>query len=133
MSTTDEYILGLDIGTNSVGWAVVSNSKNPVVIDLNSYIFKAGVAKGKGKEEESTNVSRRTNRLTRRQIARRVKRRRRLTTLLKKNKLLPDEWPTNSSESAAVANQIDASFAERAAPSVSEQYLWKNPFAMRSA
>jgi CRISPR-associated endonuclease Csn1 len=61
-------ILGLDLGTNSIGWAVVDDSNNKI-IDAGVRIFPEGVKSdtiGKGDKEESKNAKRRTSRQTRR-------------------------------------------------------------------
>jgi len=65
-------ILGLDLGTNSIGWAVVDNEKNEI-LGMGSRIFPEGVKSdtiGKGDKEESKNASRRNSRQTRRQFYR---------------------------------------------------------------
>lgn len=128
------YILGLDIGTNSIGWAVLECEKAdgqwfPVVLeDLNSYIFQSGVD-GHGKPQ---NAERRQNRLMRRQIDRRAARRRSLANFLKANGLLPDDWSAKSPDNASVANKIDSDFADREMPEGGDITLWANPFAIRA-
>jgi CRISPR-associated endonuclease Csn1 len=65
-------ILGLDLGTNSIGWAVVDDSNNKI-LGMGSRIFPEGViAKtiGSGEKEESKNASRRESRQQRRQYYR---------------------------------------------------------------
>ena len=59
-----EITVGLDIGTGSVGWAVI-NSQTHEILDANSYLFKDTVG---------ANVDRRTHRQLRRQIDRRQRR-----------------------------------------------------------
>ena len=61
-------ILGLDLGTNSIGWAIVDDLNNKI-IDAGVRIFPEGViAKtiGQGDREESKNTSRRNSRQQRR-------------------------------------------------------------------
>ena len=69
------HILGLDIGANSIGWAVVecqSKTLSPVrLTDLNSYIFQEAV----DNKEVPFNAHRREKRLMRRQLSRRASRR----------------------------------------------------------
>ncbi|MDP2088338.1 MAG: type II CRISPR RNA-guided endonuclease Cas9 [Flavobacteriaceae bacterium] len=61
-------ILGLDLGTNSIGWAIVDETQNKI-IGTGSRIFPEGVKAdtiGKGDKEESKNASRRNSRQKRR-------------------------------------------------------------------
>ena len=109
-----DYILGLDIGVNSVGWAVVTCKKAEQgrrfdvtgLEALNSYIFSSAVD---AKKEVPLNVERRQNRLMRRQTSRRKHRRKLLFNLLQQGNLVPSEL----NESAA--NDIDCRFALRKA------------------
>jgi len=77
-------ILGLDIGTNSIGWAIVNIEKK--LIHTNVHIFPQGV---KEKTGEPRNVQRRTARGTRRNNARYKHRREKLQIILAKVKMLP--------------------------------------------
>ncbi len=98
------YVLGLDIGTNSVGWALVelngvggepkgllTDSSNPRALpSMGVRLFEAGMEHlGAGKKEESHGVKRRTSRLQRRQLMRRARKRRRVFHLLQEAGLLP--------------------------------------------
>ena len=61
-------ILGLDLGTNSIGWAIVDDVDNKI-IDSGVRIFPEGVVAktiGQGEKEESKNASRRNSRQQRR-------------------------------------------------------------------
>jgi CRISPR-associated endonuclease Csn1 len=84
--------LGLDIGTNSVGWALVEDDKK--IIDSGVRIFPVGVKeddfKQKGKEV-SKNVDRRIARGIRRRYHRFKLRRERLIDILTKNGMLPND------------------------------------------
>lgn len=65
-------ILGLDLGTNSVGWAVVDDEENRI-LGMGSRIFPEGVVAktiGQGEKEESKNAARRNSRQQRRQFYR---------------------------------------------------------------
>ncbi len=65
-------ILGLDLGTNSVGWAVV-DKESKEIIDAGVRIFPEGVVAktiGTGEKEQSKNATRRDNRQMRRQFYR---------------------------------------------------------------
>lgn len=83
-------ILGLDLGTNSIGWAVVD--KENKTIDSGSRIFPMGVVEktlGTGDKEESKNATRRKNRQTRRGIYRHRLRRIKLLEALIEFKMCP--------------------------------------------
>jgi CRISPR-associated endonuclease Csn1 len=63
-------ILGLDLGTNSIGWAIVDDTKNKI-LGIGSRIFPVGVDNlGDGEGELSKNSSRTGARGTRRQFFR---------------------------------------------------------------
>lgn len=85
-------ILGLDIGTNSVGWCLVStrDGKPNGIVSAGVRCFAAGtrgdLERGR---EEPRGVQRRQARLMRRQTWRRQRRQRRLFTLLQEHDLLP--------------------------------------------
>ena len=78
-------ILGLDLGTNSIGWAIVDDL-NSSIIDAGVRIFPEGVVAktiGSGDKEESKNAKRRESRQTRRGFYR--KRLRKIKLLRTKN------------------------------------------------
>lgn len=80
--------LGLDLGTNSIGWAVIENN---AILGMGSRIFPEGVVnlgEGEGRET-SKNASRTDARGTRRQLFRRRLRKRYLLKELAKYKLCP--------------------------------------------
>lgn len=63
-------ILGLDLGTNSIGWALIDESFSKIV-DCGVRIFPEGVNRDNLGKEESKNATRRTKRQARRQLFRR--------------------------------------------------------------
>ncbi|MBI1317313.1 type II CRISPR RNA-guided endonuclease Cas9, partial [bacterium] len=82
-------VLGLDLGTNSIGWALVDHG-NSTIVAAGVRIFKMGVIKeslGKGDKEESLNAQRRMFRQLRRQHFRR-----RLRKLLLLKELRKEGW-----------------------------------------
>jgi len=81
-------ILGLDLGTNSIGWALI-NTEGEKIEGIGSHIFPAGVNYEKGKEI-SKNATRREKRQIRRQTFRRKRRKRKLAQILIKHKMFPD-------------------------------------------
>lgn len=89
-------ILGLDLGSNSLGWALLEFKEDkPVsIIDCGVRIFQAGL---EGDIEAGTAVSRamgrREKRAQRRQTDRKKRRRERLLDLLQKIDLLPEGSP----------------------------------------
>ncbi|GAB4141339.1 MAG: hypothetical protein Tsb009_11120 [Planctomycetaceae bacterium] len=77
MATT----LGLDIGPNSIGWALIDSDEKKIV-DLGVRIFPEGVDNFDTGKEKSRNEDRRIARGMRRQIARRSRRKRKLKDAL---------------------------------------------------
>jgi len=72
-------VLGLDIGANSIGWALVEDSENPAnsrLIDIGVRVFPEGVDAFDTGKEQSRNEARRMKRGMRRQTQRRAQRRR---------------------------------------------------------
>lgn len=83
-------ILGLDLGTNSIGWAVVDDTKN-TILGIGSRIFPMGVenlGEGEGREI-SKNAGRTGARGVRRQFFRRRLRKKVLLKALSENKMCP--------------------------------------------
>jgi CRISPR-associated endonuclease Csn1 len=90
-------ILGLDLGTNSIGWSLLEADEKarPVgLIDCGSRIFQAGMEDMESPSPVSRAAARRDKRMIRRQIARRRRRMEKLQNILKKNGLLPAEQET---------------------------------------
>lgn len=81
-------ILGLDLGTNSIGWALLDTDAERV-IDLGVRIFPEGVDNFDTGKEKSRNEDRRIARGMRRQIARRSRRKHVLRDALIKVGLFP--------------------------------------------
>lgn len=80
--------LGLDLGPNSIGWALVDQEKNRL-IDCGVRIFPEGVDNFDTKKEKPRNEARRVARGLRRQIRRRSARKRALRIALTQAGLLP--------------------------------------------
>lgn len=80
--------LGLDIGPNSIGWALIDTS-NDKIIDCGVRVFPEGVDNFDTKKEKPRNEARRIARGMRRQIARRARRKRRLREALVSCGLFP--------------------------------------------
>ncbi len=91
-----KLVLGLDLGPNSIGWALVNDDPNKPaeskLIDLGVRVFPEGVDNFDSRKETSRNESRRIARGMRRQIVRRARRRRNLRDAL----IESDLWPAGS-------------------------------------
>lgn len=86
-----DYTLGLDIGSNSIGWSVLEDRE---IIDMGVRIFPVGVKEddyNKSGKEESKNATRRTARGIRRLYDRYKLRRKQLRKLLLSLDMLPPE------------------------------------------
>lgn len=83
-------VLGLDLGSNSVGWAIIREREGNAceVVNLGSRIFNKAV---EDKTPTPKNAHRRTMRLARRVIQRRSRRKQRMLNYLVSLKLLPQE------------------------------------------
>ena len=98
MNNTENYILGLDLGTNRIGWAVINDAQNPSetpeIIDLGVRINplttneKKGFTQGKA---ISTNAGRTISRGMRRNNQRYKLRRLNLINILKNNNIINNE------------------------------------------
>lgn len=90
-------VLGLDIGPNSIGWAIIEyeqpakkiNPQPVKLIDTNARVFSEGVDRTPKGTEQSKNAARRSARSMRRTHQRRNKRKNELKTVLKESGLLP--------------------------------------------
>ena len=120
MQNNNPYILGLDVGSNSIGWAVVDceltkgdhqgiyAGYEPVSLRaLNSRIFLEMV---EAKTQVPKNQKRRTARGTRNRRTYYKKRRKDLVDILIETGLLPDDYLGNPEQTL---NRIDRDFAER--------------------
>ena len=113
MSNSGRLVFGFDLGTNSIGWAVLKEnaSESPTsIVDVGSRIFNRAV-----EEKTSTpkNQKRRAARLARRVTQRRARRRRRLENYLISLGLLPPELRQNAKREA-VLNSLGDPYTLRA-------------------
>lgn len=81
-------MLGLDIGSKSIGWVLLKTKEKPSIPDIGVRVFPEGVERDKG-SETSKYKSRREARGTRRVIQRRRFRKNKLTKILSQAGLLP--------------------------------------------
>lgn len=82
------YSLGLDIGTNSIGWALVG-AESGTLLGCGVRVFPAGTEKGATGSEQPLNAARRMARQARRQGERRRRRWRNVAIALAEAGLLP--------------------------------------------
>ncbi|MBX7047409.1 MAG: hypothetical protein K1X86_16395 [Ignavibacteria bacterium] len=85
--------LGLDIGTNSIGWCLIENGKE--IIDTGIRIFPKGVNYSTKGKEISKNALRRDARSIRRLYDRYKQRRKILVKLLRVLEMMPSEQMQN--------------------------------------
>lgn len=142
MDNSEPFVLGIDLGTNSLGWALIRlNEAAPQrLIRCGARVFDAGmdgdIASG---SEESRNLKRRQMRSQRRQIERRGRRRRKVFHLLQQFGLLPNGTVSSPEALQDVINALDKSICEsgwfaskrsRSAFKAPEQVL---PYILRAA
>ncbi|MBE0536524.1 MAG: type II CRISPR RNA-guided endonuclease Cas9 [Phycisphaerae bacterium] len=84
-----DYTLGLDIGSNSIGWALI-DAKGKTLVDAGVRVFQEGVDRDTKGAEVSKNETRRTARSARRARQRRNYRKDKLLRMLVRNGLLPE-------------------------------------------
>jgi len=82
-------ILGLDLGTNSIGWAII-NPEKETIIDAGTRVFPEGVNRDTSNNEVSKNETRRLKRQARRQNFRRKMRKRKLAKVLIQYGMFPN-------------------------------------------
>jgi CRISPR-associated endonuclease Csn1 len=87
-----KHIIGIDAGTNSVGWTLNREEDNKInLIDIGTYIFPIGTnVDDKSNKETTKNGQRRIYRGTKRNLFRYKLRRKKLKTLLSTLGMLPD-------------------------------------------
>lgn len=105
-------ILGLDLGSNSVGWALLSaDDRLPAgIVDLGVRIFNKAVEE---KTPTPKNAKRRERRLARRVIQRRARRKQRMLNYLVSLRLLPSELKNNP-QPEIILNQLGDPYKLRA-------------------
>jgi len=82
------YVLGLDIGSNSIGWAIIDKQKRQLV-DIGVRVFPEGVDRNTKGLEKSKNATRREARGARRTHQRQNQRKQQLLKVLQSTELLP--------------------------------------------
>ena len=87
----NSYKLGLDIGSRSIGWALLETGMKPSIVDIGVRVFPEGVDRDTTGLEKSKNATRREARGARRVHQRRNLRRDQLVKTLKSAGLLPED------------------------------------------
>ena len=107
-----KVILGLDLGSNSIGWALLKekDGKPNEIINIGSRIFTKAVEE---KTPTPKNVKRRNARLSRRVTQRRARRKLRMLNYLIKLNLLPQEL-TNNLTPEILLNELGSPYLLRA-------------------
>lgn len=119
-------ILGLDIGTNSIGWALVTYNQNAEkdsdwtgeILGIGSRIFPEGVNREKGNEVSKT-AARRDKRMKRRQLWRRANRKRKLARFLMQHEMFP------------VVERLESTLQQKNLPPELQTYFALNPYELR--
>jgi len=83
------YALGLDIGSNSIGWALLETEGKPSIVDMGVRIFPEGVDRDTKGLEKSKNATRREARGARKTHQRRSQRKEQLLKTLQEIGFLP--------------------------------------------
>ena len=108
-----KHILGLDLGSNSIGWALLKTTdagKPTGLIDLGSRIFNKAV---EDKTPTPKNQKRRNSRLARRVVQRRARRRQRMLNYLVSLNLLPASLKDHP-KPESVLNELGEPYSLRA-------------------
>lgn len=101
----ERRILGLDLGTNSIGWCLLSELEKDqplAVVAMGSRVFPTPL---EAKTKTPLNQQRRNARLARRRFQRRARRKRKLMRLLIKQGLLPASLQ-QTTDASTVLNQL---------------------------
>jgi CRISPR-associated endonuclease Csn1 len=101
-----DLTLGLDLGPNSIGWALIEETPGRIVA-AGVRVFPEGVDRDTKGGEISKNEQRRLARGMRRQIARRARRKQRLRQVLVEAGLLPDVASLPADDAQRVAWESD--------------------------
>ena len=132
------YLLGLDLGVQSVGWSVIDLGEDGRPCGIRRCgvrCFESGVGTETEIElgkDESTNVKRRGARLQRRQFWRRSRRHAKLFNLLRKSGLLPDTPTPTSEQRHQAILELDAELAAAHLPENDRVLAHLLPYRLRA-
>jgi len=105
-----EYVLGIDLGTNSVGWAIIGlvDGEPTKLLRAGVRVFEAGMEGDiESGQEQSRNLKRREARLHRRQLWRRARRMTKTFNLLRQFGLLPEGDASTPEKRQDFINKLD--------------------------
>jgi CRISPR-associated endonuclease Csn1 len=111
--TENQYRLGIDLGTNSLGWAIVLDvdGEQPRIVQMGMRSFDAGVSGSLGEiqagKDQSRATARRDARGPRRQAWRRQRRLRNVFQVLQKLRLLPESDDDSHDTRNRVIGEVD--------------------------
>lgn len=110
-----DYILGLDVGTNSIGWAAIGLADDcpSTVLAAGVRIFPAGAENIESGRDEPPNATRRLARQQRRQHERRARRLANLFAILQRAALLPGGEAETPLQRDALLKALDAELREQ--------------------
>jgi CRISPR-associated endonuclease Csn1 len=136
-----DFILGIDLGSNSLGWALIerTNGEPSGLLRAGARVFEAGTEGDRGSgQEESRNRARREARLQRRQLWRRARRQRKVFHLLQGCGLLPPGGATDEARQNLL-NELDRTilasgwFRAKAASGAFPAPAQAMPYVLRAA
>ncbi len=137
-----DFVLGIDLGTNSLGWAMVRlvDGEPAGLIRAGVRVFEAGMEGDlESGREESRNKARRDARLHRRQIWRHRRRLVKLAHILQRAGLLPEGEVTDSEARQDFFNRLDSeilqspSFAAKEKSGLYHEPRQVMPYILRAA
>jgi CRISPR-associated endonuclease Csn1 len=137
-----DYVLGIDLGSNSLGWAMIGleDGQPAKVLRAGVRVFEAGMEGDiESGQEESRNLKRREARLHRRQLWRRARRLRRVFNLLQRFGLLPPGEGSLPEKRQDFLNELDKTilsspwFAAKKISGVYPEVEQTLPYILRSA
>jgi CRISPR-associated endonuclease Csn1 len=108
-----EYVLGIDLGSNSLGWAMIGleDGKPAKLLRAGVRVFEAATEGDRESgDEKSKNLKRRQMRLQRRQTSRRARRVKKVFRLLQEFGLLPPETPPPTGTRLEQESTVEGAF-----------------------
>lgn len=134
INSKGEYVLGIDLGANSLGWAILpKEAASDSNISCGVRIFEAGVEGGADKiaagTDEPRAAARRNARLQRRQTLRRARKRTKLFRQLQEAKLLPEGDASTAEKRHQILCRLDKKIKQEIKTSATEDIL---PYLLRA-
>ncbi len=129
-----DLVLGLDVGTNSVGWALIRSNREAQgsLVDSGVRIFSAGLANFGTNKEASLASARRLARGARRQTMRRKRRRKKVYGLLARHGQLPLVESQDPGAIRAALDGVDARLRANHCPAGDDMAHQMLPYRLRA-